>query len=241
MNRCTYICMLPMYMMSVLQESCCAQDVVSCLPTSTGTLEAAAIWKPQPCDDFPGVTDHCKPSNMSWFVGTEHVTKHNICNIDRAGSLHVPRMFKTGSFLVLHSDTVCCRLAVMSQLQPILTGVSWQPHALGACLHTVTTSWVESFLGDSWVGCSLVCDGKWVACLDEEVVVEAPMLVVMHQCRPQGSYLLPGTDCSHLHQTPVAHHHVGHLHHCCHMYTAANTRKMVLWTYKSSNQTHCRG
>ena len=47
----------------------------------------------------------------------------------------------------------------------------------------------------------------------QEIVVQAPMLVVMHQGRPEGGCLLHGADCPNLHQATMAENHVGHLHH----------------------------
>jgi len=59
----------------------------------------------------------------------------------------------------------------------------------------------------------IVGDGQWVCSLDQEVVVEASMLVVMHGGRPVGGQLLhPVHDLAGQHP-PMAQQHVGHLHH----------------------------
>ena len=54
----------------------------------------------------------------------------------------------------------------------------------------------------------------------QEVIVQPPMLKVVHQGRPVGAQLLQPVHCPAFHHPAMAHDHVGHLHHGCHMCAA---------------------
>ncbi len=62
-------------------------------------------------------------------------------------------------------------------------------------------------------GLVIVGDCQRVARLDEEVVVEAAVLVVVHHGRPIGGHLLLPVHGATLQHTAVAQQHVAHLNH----------------------------
>lgn len=62
-------------------------------------------------------------------------------------------------------------------------------------------------------GVVAICDGQGVSSLDQEIIVQASMLVVMHEGCPVGA---PHQGLVHgfgLHDAPMTQQHVCHLHH----------------------------
>ena len=62
-------------------------------------------------------------------------------------------------------------------------------------------------------GLIIVYQRYGVGCLDEEVIVEASMLKVMHDSRPVAGQMQASSKGIGLEQPPVAQQHVGHLQH----------------------------
>ena len=62
-------------------------------------------------------------------------------------------------------------------------------------------------------GLIIVSQRNGVGCLDEEVIVEASMLQVMHNSRPVAGQVQASSKGIGLEQTPMAQQHVGHLQH----------------------------
>ena len=70
-------------------------------------------------------------------------------------------------------------------------------------------------------GLIIVYQRNGVGCLDEEVIVEAPMLEVMHDSRPVAGQVQAASKGIGLEQAPMAQQHVGHLQHRRHMQAAS--------------------
>ncbi len=62
-------------------------------------------------------------------------------------------------------------------------------------------------------GLVIVENGQGTGSLDEEVVVQASMLVVVRDGRPIGGHVLGSAHCLALQDASVAQQHVGHLEH----------------------------
>ena len=62
-------------------------------------------------------------------------------------------------------------------------------------------------------GLVVVENSQGAGSLDEEVIVQASMLVVVRDGRPIGGHVLGSADCLALQDAAVAQQHVGHLEH----------------------------
>ena len=70
-------------------------------------------------------------------------------------------------------------------------------------------------------GLIIVNHRNGVGCFDEEVIVEASMLKVMHDSRPVAGQVQAASKGIGLEQAPMAQQHVGHLQHRRHMQAAS--------------------
>ena len=70
-------------------------------------------------------------------------------------------------------------------------------------------------------GLIIVNQRNGVGCFDEEVIVEASMLKIMHDSRPVAGQVQAASKGIGLEQAPMAQQHVGHLQHRRHMQAAS--------------------